>query len=105
MPSLLCSKCGERPRNKWTSYCNECYNAKRRERANTVEAKQLLEQGATSADIPTQILQAAVDTLQGDIGALRQALEETRRLSLRLCGHLEEYRPDLAEFYKQKLGL
>jgi hypothetical protein len=96
----LCKDGCGRPRNKWTSYCNECYNGRKRKRFERNTAKKYLADNTPSREIPVEFLQATVDVSSEEIATLWQALKETRTLVSRLCTHLEEYRPDLSEYYR-----
>jgi hypothetical protein len=96
--------CG-RPRNKWTSYCNTCYNRRKKERYAQSQAKRFVAKNTEVADIPVELLQATVTASQEEIITLRTMLEETRTDVGRLCDFLGEYRPDLAEHFLKKNGL
>jgi hypothetical protein len=97
-------KCG-RPRNKWTVYCNECYNRRKKERYAESQAKRFVAENTPASNIPVELLQATVNASQEELIRIQLVLQEKDADIERLCTHLEDYRPDRSDYFRKKNGL
>lgn len=100
----LCSRCGKAPKNKWGSYCNPCYNEKRRERGVKQEAQAHVELGTPVDDLETSMYADIIREQQVRINELQTAVNERNTLIERLCTHLDDYRPDLTVHYREAIA-